>query len=103
MACSWLCTSTLFSVNDSDIWGDQGSVTNFLNFAFIWIVRTKIHLDPVGCVTLDDNLKNKNIKIDYYKGSAQFELIKASKIKIDNLTLNFCGVIGPVFFSNFKV
>jgi len=76
-ACSWRYTGTRFTVNDSDILADQKQVTNFLNFASVGDEKTKIHLDLVGCVTLNENLKNKNIKIDYYKGSAQFELIKA--------------------------
>jgi hypothetical protein len=48
------------------------------------------------------NLKNKNIKIDNYKPSAQFELIKASKIKIDNLTLNFAVLMDLLFSLTLK-
>ena len=65
-ACSSLCTSTLFSVDDSDRWEGLSLRTDLPNFAFIWIGMAKIRPSLTGCVTLNDNLKNKNIKIDYY-------------------------------------
>jgi hypothetical protein len=65
-ACSSLCISIQFSVNDSDRSEGQSLCTGLLDFAFIWLEMVEILPSLIGCVTFNDNLKNKNIKIDYY-------------------------------------